>query len=321
VRCALRWTSAACALALAACEGGGTQPGNLRFGQVGRIEAVLEVPLQVDQGLMVQELVWRSSGEWTLREAISYKGQPGDENVRRSPGDPSQYASAYASLITQVNEGPGLSLFVSDLDPAVDPTCGVARTRVRFAIVDDVRGDSIAWTRCANGSFNSLTPRGAAPGETASRVVQAAVLAGEFTLGDGFRGAYLGSVPFATLDRGEDSGTDIPEPRVFTGPEGWTEFWQAHRGAPEAPPPVDFATEMVIVAGVGERPEAGDSVEVRRILQVDGGTVTEVFERVPGDFCSPAARRHTPFHIVVAPRTELPVSFADITVERVPCGR
>lgn len=77
---------------------------------------------------------------------------------------------------------------------------------------------------------------------------------------------------------------------------------------------------MVLVAAVGERHEAGDSVEVRRVVPADGGTLAEAFERVPGNFCSPAERTHVPFHVVVAPLAPLPVTFPEIVVERVPCG-
>jgi hypothetical protein len=77
---------------------------------------------------------------------------------------------------------------------------------------------------------------------------------------------------------------------------------------------------MAVVAAIGLRTEAGDSVEVRRILQVTDETQISLFERVPGDFCSPAAREHYPIHVVVAPRTLQPTSFGDLVQERVPCG-
>jgi hypothetical protein len=111
----------------------------------------------------------------------------------------------------------------------------------------------------------------------------------------------------------------LEAPAVILSRTDWQSFWRSHSSAQE-PPAVDFAAEMVIVGVVGPREEAGDSVEVRRILQVDLGTLTELYERVPGDFCSPAARTHVPYHIVVAPRTPLPIRFADVRVELVPCG-
>jgi hypothetical protein len=131
---------------------------------------------------------------------------------------------------------------------------------------------------------------------------------------------YSGSVPFSTLDRGEDSFAELGTSFAFTSALGWPEFWRSHVGREEAPPVVDFERDMVVIGGVGQRLEAGDSVEVRRILQIDGGTLTEVVERVPGDFCSPAARLHVPFHIVLAPQTDPPLLFPEAQVERVPCG-
>lgn len=77
---------------------------------------------------------------------------------------------------------------------------------------------------------------------------------------------------------------------------------------------------MVLVGGLGEVTEAGDSVEVRRIIQdVLGTTLVELVNRVPGDFCSPASRRHTPFHVVVAPLRKTVVRFASPRTELVPC--
>ncbi len=61
-------------------------------------------------------------------------------------------------------------------------------------------------------------------------------------------------------------------------------------------------------------------MEIRRVLPINVGTRIEIFERVPGDFCAPAARLVRPFHIVLAPRTPAPVIFSDIREERVACG-
>jgi hypothetical protein len=140
----------------------------------------------------------------------------------------------------------------------------------------------------------------AGPEPAAARLVQATLAA---------RDATWGAETLATL----------AAPLAVLDDAAWTAFWLDHSGSTE-PPEVDFENEMVIVGAVGCRDEAGDSVEVRRILQVDNGTLTHLFERVPGDFCSPVARTHYPFHIVVSPRTPSPIRFADVSVELVPCG-
>jgi hypothetical protein len=308
-----------------ACGDQGTTPlGTLRFGQLGQIRAELQAPLRgatnLAAGQLSQVLTWSSNGSWTLEESISYRGLLGDEESRHNPGDPALFAADYASLITQVNEVQGLELFIDELSPEVVPTCGPTRTRLTFSIRDDVRDQEVAWTRCVSGSLATLTPVDAQPDPAASRVALAALLARDRTLGEDFVSAYAGSVPFGTLDRGEDTPTRLSAPVVFLDESSWRSFWVDHAGSRTSSPSVDFTQEMVIVAAVGIRSEAGVSVEVRRVLQVDEGTLTEVLERVPGDFCSPAAQSHVPFHIVVAPRTPSPIRFADTRIERVACG-
>lgn len=296
-----------------------TNPGALRFGQIGGVRVELDAPLRLGVGTLHQALVWESSGEWTLEESISYRGLHGDQDTRANPGQAGLFAEGYASLITQLNDVPGQKLFIAELSQELDPPCGQTRTRIRFEVRDDVKEEEASWTRCADGSLANLTTLDAGPDAAASRVVLAALLARNRTLGETFVSAYAGSVPFGTLERGDDTPSGLDTPTVILSRNDWQSFWRSHAGEQE-PPAVDFAEEMVIVGTVGPREEAGDSVEVRRILQVDLGTLTEVYERVPGDFCSPAARTHAPYHIVVAPRTPPPIRFADVRVELVSCG-
>ena len=323
VCCRVRIRALMAALALAGCGGdGGIDPEALRFGQLGRIEVHLEEPLrgnELGEGQREQTLLWSSAGAWTLREGISYRTLPGDETVQRSPGDPSQYAASYASLITQLNEVDALKLFITELPPTDLSPCAPTQTRITFSVRDDARDSTMTWVRCTEGSLGTLTPVGAGPDAAASRVVLAALLVREATVGGRWTSSYLGTVPFGTLDRGEDSRSSITAPVTYIDARGFQAFWTEH--APGRPAPtVDFTKEMVVVGLVGSRKEAGDSVEVRRILQVYQGTLIEVVERLPGDFCSPAARTHVPYHVVVAPRTPIPHRFADIKVDSVPCG-
>lgn len=304
-------------------------PDTIRFGQLGEVEVAVLAPLVFGDGMgeLQQILTWGSSGVWVLREVISYQEIPGDETVTRNDGDPIAYASAYASLITQLNETDGVELI--SVSPLPQSGCDPGRTRVTVTIWDEIKKQEKSWVRCASGSLGTLKTSEAGPDLDAGRVIQAAILVRDFTQGGNFVSAYWGSVPFGTLDRGEDSGARLDEPMVFLSvpagnpnpPTGWLAFWNAHSGElSRGIPQVDWAAEMVLVAAVGVRGEAGDSVEVRRVLQTGEGTQVSLFERVPGDFCSPAARDHYPVHIVVAPRTLLPVRFSHVVTERVPCG-
>jgi len=305
---------------LAGCEGsGGTFPPNLRFGQVGSVQVDLVVPLRLGAGTLRQTLSWSSSGAWSLRESVEYRGLQGDETIRRNSGDPTPFAAPYASLITLIDGVEGLKLFVPAVSDTLSPECGLTGTRITLTITDEARNDQARWIRCTDGSLSNLTPVGAGPDAGAARVVSVAQLARNETVGQAVVSAYHGTVPFGTLARGEDTQANVIAPSYILDASAWASFWQAHSTG-EPLPPVDFVEEMVVVASVGERGEAGDSVEVRRILQVDKGTLTYVFERVPGDFCSPAARAHVPFHVIVAPRTPEPFRFADVGLERVTCG-
>jgi hypothetical protein len=298
----------------------GTTPDNLRFGQLGSAEVVLETPLQFGTGTLRQRISWNSSGLWELTETVLYDGVEGDSDVQVLKGNVEVSAGIYAEWINQVNEVQGLRLFVDALDPFLDPTCTDLQSRVSLTIRDDARNQVASWTRCAPGPMTNLTSVGSGPDGAAGRVANAAVLLRDYTVGENFKSTYAGTVPFATIDRGEDSGAPLTAPILIDEAAAWTTFWSEHARTQGPPPQVDFGEDVVLVGAVGTRQEAGDSVEVRQILAVGGGTVVVLQERVPGDFCSPAERSHVPFHIVRLPRVPLPVSFADIEVVRVPCG-
>lgn len=315
---------------LACGDDNGTPPPEaLRFGQLGEVEIGVVAPLVFGEeaGELQQILTWGSSGAWVLREIISYRGLQGDETVDKSRGDPVAYASGYATLITHLNETNGVEIF--SIPREIAGGCEQGQTKVTVTIWDEVRREEEQWIRCAFGTLGTLQTSEAGPDLEAGRIIQAAILVRDFTQGEGFVSAYLGSVPFGTLDRGEDSGAGYQEPWVFLSvprgnpnpPTNWLQFWRNHNDTPAKDIPfVDWADEMAIVAAVGRRTEAGDSVEVRRILQTGDGTLVTLFERVPGDFCSPASRDHFPVHVIVAPRTLEPIRFADVVTERVPCG-
>lgn len=312
--------AAACtALLLAGCDDTApTTPGTSRFGQVGVVEMSLVAPLPLESGRLEQRLTWTSAGDWTLREEIFYRGVSGDATLRELEGDRAVSAGVYAQWIAQVNEAPGLDLFDGVVDPGLDPDCPPSRSRVTLRIVDESRDRTETWTRCAPGSLGNLTPTGSGPDPAAARVINATVLLRDYTVGQGFRSVYRGSLPFATLARGEDAPLVFAEPTVFDTEQAYLNYWNAISAEPA--PPVDFASETVVLAAVGLRNEAGDSVEVRRVVPVETGTIVEVVERVPGNFCSPASRIQAPYHLVVAPRVAEPVRFTELRVERVPCG-
>jgi hypothetical protein len=317
------------AMAAQACKDTGTPPvDTVRFGQLGEVKIGVLAPLYYGQGSgeLQQILTWGSNGSWVLREIISYRGLEGDETVVRSEGDPVS-AAAYASLIAQLDQKTGVEL--SSVSPDPPEECQATRTTVTVTIWDDLRQEEKKWVRCAEENLATLKTSEAGPDLDAGRVIQAAILVRDNTVGSGFESNYVGSVAFGTLVRSEDSGARYDTAFVFISvPEGnpspptnWLAFWRDHSDVTgSAVPEVDWTREMAIVAAVGARTEAGDSVEVRRILKTGNGTQVTLFERVPGDFCSPASRTHYPVHVIVAPRTPEPIRFSEIVEERVNCG-
>jgi hypothetical protein len=283
------------------------------------------------QGFLSETLVWSSQGPWTFVERVSYRGVQGSETLRYSRLNPGQLSREYASLVQQLNEAAGLRLFggsvPDDLEPICNPGSGPSAfpTRVTLTIRDEARGEAIRWVRCARGTLFTMAPGESGPDAPASRVITAGQLTRFFTLGENALPTYPGTVPYATLEQGESSPARPTAPLVFvseTGapPQAFRDFWTMHAGAGAALPTIDWASEIVLLVAVGEREEAGDVVEIRRIVPIGGSTRVEIVERVPGDFCSPAAKRIHPFHLVVAPAVPLPIEFAVPQLERVPCG-
>jgi hypothetical protein len=317
----------ATALAAGGCaDDGGTQPGTLRFGQIGEIRLHLTSPLLVGRGELQQALTWNSTGPWTLTETISYNGRLGDENTLRSAAPPEVLAREYAIWITQVNDLQTLNLFDAQLVPHLSPppVCGAARTKIQLLIRDTALGEDREWVRCVEGTLGSLVTEGALPDVGAARVAMAALLVREsvFPPPRGFLSSYHGSYPFGTAVRGDDTPVAINSPTLIRSFEAWTEFWIGHTGSVAGLPPVDFNREVVVVASIGQRFEAGESVEVRRVLAVGEGTLVEVVHRIPGNFCSPVSRTHRPFHVVIIPTDQVPepILFGDVIPEVVPCG-
>lgn len=324
------WSAAGAVLIVAACD---VVPPNgpFRFGQRGEISATIESPLYLGAGRLQQVLTWRSDGAWRVFEEISYRNTVGEEQLDPNPGLPFEYASLYASLIQKLNDDEGFKLIrFPDLDEVQNPECRSGMSRVTVRMWDEPLREERTWTRCAEGSLANLTTRGSGPDVAASRVIQAAIFVRNSTVGPDFVSLYAGSLPFATLDRGTETGSELGEPVFFRSPDGsapdeapagFSDFWGSHVGDRDVPlPEVDWSREMVLVAAVGVREEVGDSVEIRRVLAIDDGTRVEWVERTPGDFCAPARRTVSPIHIVVVPKAPEPIHFPLPTTEAVPCG-
>ena len=309
---------------LSACGDETTVLPSPRFAQIGELRADVEVPLAAGEGRLEGTLVWQSDGRWVLVERMYYRDQLGEEVVRRSRRNPGELSGEYTSLITQLNETPGLRL-TGEVEQGGPATCAPNQARVTFTMVDAFRGQVARWTRCARGNLFSVTPGSGGSDLSTPRVVTAVQLTRSFTIGDAERSIFEGSLPFATVDRGADSPAREVRSRAFLSSDGsppsaWVDFWNRHAEPGASSPTVDWTREMVLLATPGRRMEAGHAVGIRRILPVGVATQVQAVESVPGDFCAPAALERYPYHLVVAPRGPAPVDFADILPQRIPCG-
>lgn len=307
-------------------------PGLLRFGSVGHVRVTVDTPLQGGIGWLQQVLTWGSTGAWNLYEEIGYDSVPGDDNVLRNPGQPHAYAANYSSLLHLAIDNEGTRLWEPP-DQVGSDECGIGRSRVSILIRDDQREEEKEWARCAANasSLRTLSTQGFEPDDGAARVIQIVLRARDFTLGEGFDDyAYTGSLPFASIDRGSQSGAEMGGGRAFRTPEGvsdepagWSAFWEQHTGGETAPPEIDWGRDMVVAAAIGMRDEAGHVVEVRRILRIGDETPgltrtrIEIVERIPGNYCTPPSRIEWPYDIVVT-RKGPPEVFSN-REEFVPC--
>lgn len=125
-------------------------------------------------------------------------------------------------------------------------------------------------------------------------------------------GALPQDLPLRTLDRGTYSGVRERLAAVIKTEEAWYALWQRHVAGVEPRrglPPVDFSREMVAAVFMGEQPTSGGTAEVVGATQ-EGGSLVVRIRQVPAPAGGVGLSVLTqPFHLVLIPRSELPVKF------------
>lgn len=117
------------------------------------------------------------------------------------------------------------------------------------------------------------------------------------------------SVPFKTVIAGTTSHITEPATIVVRDKAAWVALWRRHTGSDHgAPPPVDFARDMVAAVFGGTSTEP-TSAGIARITHEPTGLVIwyAVQVRRPGPPGESTPR--SPFHIVKLARSTLPVAF------------
>lgn len=104
------------------------------------------------------------------------------------------------------------------------------------------------------------------------------------------------------LDHGQQSGITQEERLVITSQLDWDEFWQMHSSGlgDEEAPEVDFSSERVIAATMGERPNGCYGIRITEVgLDAAAGqTRVNVTSKVPGpeEMCTQSLVH--PYHFV-----------------------
>lgn len=98
----------------------------------------------------------------------------------------------------------------------------------------------------------------------------------------------------------------------------WSRIWLRHSPEP-ALPAVNFASEMVVVASLGERTSGGFAIYVDSAYQHAGHVEVVVRKVSPGGRCGVTAALTQPVDVARLPATTLPVLFREKATAR-NCG-
>lgn len=112
--------------------------------------------------------------------------------------------------------------------------------------------------------------------------------------------------------RTDMSGYTEPRRIVVADPASWAAEWaQIHVSMQPVPalPGIDFATSVVVIAGMGARGSGGHEVLVEQVRARDGALFVEVRERSPASSCLVTGALTSPVHVVQVPREGTTASF------------
>lgn len=136
------------------------------------------------------------------------------------------------------------------------------------------------------------------------------VTAAVFLLGAHGRGCEgAREVPVSVVRAGTQCPGEGAEPSVVlvSTPEGWHSVFPPALGAEDTAPPVDFAREIVVVVGMGQRATGGYAVELKEpkgIVKGGHATIQVVF-RAPAPDAMVAQALTRPCLAVRLPREDL----------------
>jgi uncharacterized membrane protein len=111
-------------------------------------------------------------------------------------------------------------------------------------------------------------------------------------------------IALTTIARGDASRIVDPRRVVVRTPDEWRMLWALHAGPDATAPPIEFESVIVAAAFAGEKPTAGQGIDIIGAIGEPDGVRLIVEERAPGADLVAAQVLTSPFHIVSLARTE-----------------
>ncbi len=105
----------------------------------------------------------------------------------------------------------------------------------------------------------------------------------------------------ATLAHEYYSGDVGAQRTVVANAFTWAAVWAQVYGDNSSPPAVDFGTDRVLVAALGQHATGGFDIRIDSIAQFEHGTVAYVTTVAPGSSCFTTAALTQPVHILRVP--------------------
>ena len=124
-----------------------------------------------------------------------------------------------------------------------------------------------------------------------------------------FNKVAASDIMFQTADATSLSGVHEELTVVIKDEAAWTRLWNEHAPG-RAKPAVDFASQMVVGVFLGNGPSSCYGTAIDGILRTDGKILVRELRSVPGPEIMCAMHVTTPAHLVVIPRSDLPVVFS-----------
>jgi PrcB C-terminal len=116
-------------------------------------------------------------------------------------------------------------------------------------------------------------------------------------------------IAFHSIAQGTTSGIVAPQALVIQSAPAWQELWRQHARLGRFPPPIDFATDLVVGIFLGQQPTAGYRVQVVRVEEGDSGVRVIYQVHNPPPDATVAQVLTQPFHLIRMPRLGLPIRF------------